>query len=314
MKCIKIMSAAFLFLSIFSCNKNTVEKPTNEPVIEPVRTEKTTQTVETTNNNETSPKTKAALPTTNVALHKVMTVTENLNLRQSEDKESAVLTVMAAGSKVKILYLGKGETIDGTYSNWVKVEVQPGSKDRDGKPIRIGTKGWCYGGYTENPEEPDNSTYDDVVDEKIDPEFEGNLYFFDLTINDSIDTVKEKLRQHGCEFEDGTDEEIGLTTIWNKDLSLIEKTDLDFMITFHEGELYGFTKWSLSLEEAQNICNFYGRDFDVTELKLNQGYTIKKGNWEVEIGNEGNMNTLRFFNPEAYEIIRKKYEALGREW
>ena len=30
---------------------------------------------------------------------------------------------------------------------WVKVEVQAGAKDRDGKPIKAGTVGWCYGGY-----------------------------------------------------------------------------------------------------------------------------------------------------------------------
>ena len=31
--------------------------------------------------------------------------------------------------------------------NWVKVEVQKNAKDRDGKPIKAGTVGWCYGGY-----------------------------------------------------------------------------------------------------------------------------------------------------------------------
>ena len=54
---------------------------------------------------------------------------------------------MSVGTKVKILELGKAETIDGINSNWVKVEVQNGAKDRDGKPIKAGTVGWCYGGY-----------------------------------------------------------------------------------------------------------------------------------------------------------------------
>ena len=56
---------------------------------------------------------------------------------------------MSAGTKVKILELGKAETIDGISSNWVKVEVQKGAKDRDGNPIKAGTVGWCYGGYLE---------------------------------------------------------------------------------------------------------------------------------------------------------------------
>ena len=83
----------------------------------------------------------------NVTLNKTMTVSENLKLRSGEATSTQVLTVMQAGTKVKILELGKAETIDGINSNWVKVEVQAGAKDRDGKPIKAGTVGWCYGGY-----------------------------------------------------------------------------------------------------------------------------------------------------------------------
>jgi len=54
---------------------------------------------------------------------------------------------MSAGTRVKILRLGKQATIDGITSNWVQVEVQTGAKDRDGKPIAAGTTGWCFGGY-----------------------------------------------------------------------------------------------------------------------------------------------------------------------
>ena len=86
-------------------------------------------------------------PTTNVSPNKTMTVSETLKLRSAEAKTSEVLTVMQTGTKVKILELGKAETIDGINSNWVKVEVQSGAKDREGKPIKAGTIGWCYGGY-----------------------------------------------------------------------------------------------------------------------------------------------------------------------
>ncbi len=84
---------------------------------------------------------------TNVAKNKTMLVNENLKLRSGEATSTQVLTVMSAGTKVKILELGKAETIDGISSNWVKVEVQKGAKDRDGNPIKAGTVGWCYGGY-----------------------------------------------------------------------------------------------------------------------------------------------------------------------
>lgn len=76
-----------------------------------------------------------------------MLVNENLKLRSGEASSTQVLVVMQAGTKVKILELGKAETIDGISSNWVKVEVQKGAKDREGKPIKSRTVGWCYGGY-----------------------------------------------------------------------------------------------------------------------------------------------------------------------
>lgn len=85
---------------------------------------------------------------TNVAPNKVMTVSENLKLRSAEATSSNVLTVMSAGTKVKVLELGKEETIDGINSNWVKVEVISG-KDRDGNKLKVGLSGWCYGGYLE---------------------------------------------------------------------------------------------------------------------------------------------------------------------
>lgn len=84
---------------------------------------------------------------TNASKNKIMLVNENLKLRSGEATSTQVLAVMQAGTKVKILELGKTETIDGISSNWVKVEVLPGAKDRDGKPIKAGTIGWCYGGY-----------------------------------------------------------------------------------------------------------------------------------------------------------------------
>lgn len=87
-------------------------------------------------------------PTTIVAQNKIMTVNENLKLRSGEATTTQVLTVMSAGTKVKILELGKEETIDGINSNWVKVEVISG-RDRDGKNIKKKTTGWCYGGYLE---------------------------------------------------------------------------------------------------------------------------------------------------------------------
>ena len=82
----------------------------------------------------------------NVGPNKTMTVRENLKLRSGEDTSTQVLAVMSAGAKVRILELGKAETIDGIPSNWVKVEIISGN-DRNGNKLKSGMTGWCYGGY-----------------------------------------------------------------------------------------------------------------------------------------------------------------------
>lgn len=86
---------------------------------------------------------------TNVAVNKEMTCGDNLRLRSEEATSSKVITTMQKGTQVKILKLGKAETIDGITSNWVQVEVLADAKDKDGKSIKAGIVGWCYGGYLE---------------------------------------------------------------------------------------------------------------------------------------------------------------------
>ena len=95
---------------------------------------------------DTSVRSGEAAAFSNVAPNKTMTVKENLKLRSGEATTTSVLAVMSAGTRVKILALGKQATIDGITSNWVQVEVQAGTKDRDGKAIDVGTVGWCFGG------------------------------------------------------------------------------------------------------------------------------------------------------------------------
>ena len=84
-----------------------------------------------------------------IPIDKIMTVKENLRLRSGEGTSSQVVTVLPTGSRVRIMEVGKAETIDGISSNWVLVESQSHTKDRDGKIIYAGTQGWCFGGYLE---------------------------------------------------------------------------------------------------------------------------------------------------------------------
>ena len=71
---------------------------------------------------------------------------ENLRLRAKEDISGEIITTMQAGTYVRILSLGKEETIDGITDNWVEVELQFGANDTEGKLIH-GEVGWCFGGY-----------------------------------------------------------------------------------------------------------------------------------------------------------------------
>ena len=84
-----------------------------------------------------------------VTLNEERLCKDNLRLRSEEAADSKVITTMQKGTKVKILKLGKEEVIDSINSNWVQVEVLKGGLDKDGKPIKTGTVGWCYGGYLE---------------------------------------------------------------------------------------------------------------------------------------------------------------------
>ena len=87
-----------------------------------------------------------AFAESNVQLNKEMYVKENLRLRSEESTSSSIVDVMRIGSKVKIIKLGKEETIDKINSNWVQIEILEG-KSKDGKTISKGIKGWCFGGY-----------------------------------------------------------------------------------------------------------------------------------------------------------------------
>ncbi len=88
----------------------------------------------------------SAFSETNVKVNKEMYVKENLRLRAQETTSSSIINVMRTGSKVKIIKLGKEETIDNIKSNWVQIEVLNG-QTREGETIDKGTKGWCFGGY-----------------------------------------------------------------------------------------------------------------------------------------------------------------------
>ena len=71
---------------------------------------------------------------------------DNLRLRETGSTSGKAITTMQAGTYVRILSLGKEETIDGITDNWVQVETQFGAKNLEGDFL-YGETGWCFGGY-----------------------------------------------------------------------------------------------------------------------------------------------------------------------
>ena len=71
---------------------------------------------------------------------------DNLRLRETGGTSGEIITTMQANTCVKILLLGREETIDGITDNWVEVETQFGANDTEEKLIQ-GEVGWCFGGY-----------------------------------------------------------------------------------------------------------------------------------------------------------------------
>ena len=72
---------------------------------------------------------------------------DNLRLRATGGTSGKAITTMQADTYVRILSLGKEETIDCMTDNWVQVEVQwDDSKDLECNKL-YGKTGWCFGGY-----------------------------------------------------------------------------------------------------------------------------------------------------------------------
>ncbi|MCR5614474.1 hypothetical protein [Treponema sp.] len=155
-----------------------------------------------------------------------------------------------------------------------------------------------------------NPMPEDIVYDLSDSDYDGDLYFFDLKIKDSIETVREKLTKQGYEFEEGYNNYLQLYKIWNKGMIPEERINMNFMFCFYKNKLYAFDKWSLSLEEAQKICNYHGGHFDVSLLKCTQYYKMQKSNWIICICNNGDLNILSIYDDVAASEVTGNYQTL----
>lgn len=85
---------------------------------------------------------------THITVGSKMRVWDNLRLRTEGNMDSDTITTMAVGTRLKILEVGKKDTIDGITSNWVKVCIADGWDIQD-KGLSLDLTGWCFGGYLE---------------------------------------------------------------------------------------------------------------------------------------------------------------------
>ncbi|MCH5147656.1 MAG: SH3 domain-containing protein, partial [Clostridiales bacterium] len=98
------------------------------------------------------------------AVGKTAAVTENLRLRTDDRTTAEVVATLAAGTRVKILAVGRGDTIDGIASNWVRVAVLGEARDKDGNAVAAGTEGWLFGGYLSEVESAESGSQSEEAD------------------------------------------------------------------------------------------------------------------------------------------------------
>ena len=103
------------------------------------------------------------------AVGKTAAVTENLRLRTDNRTTAEVVTTLATGTRVKVEATGRGDTIDGIASNWVRVAVLGGARDRDGNAVAAGTEGWLFGGYLSEVESAKSGSPSGETDAKKAP-------------------------------------------------------------------------------------------------------------------------------------------------
>ncbi|NLD48798.1 MAG: SH3 domain-containing protein [Clostridiaceae bacterium] len=85
--------------------------------------------------------------TETIIVGNTVTLIDNLRLRENDTLDSDVIHTLKKGSTVNIRSIGSQDVIDNIYSYWLQVEVQKNAKDKDGKFIKAGTLGYCFGGY-----------------------------------------------------------------------------------------------------------------------------------------------------------------------
>lgn len=101
---------------------------------------------------------ESAIPKPAPAVGKTAAVTENLRLRRDDDRTAEVVATLAAGTRVKVEAIGREDAIDGILSNWVRVSVLGGARDKDGNAVAAGTEGWLFGGYLSEAEDAESGS------------------------------------------------------------------------------------------------------------------------------------------------------------
>ena len=78
--------------------------------------------------------------------NKFYMTSDNLKIRSAEGTDSEVLYVLPKDTRVFVKEVGEEQEIDGQIALWANVVIEE-CTDLNGKKIKAGQTGWCFGGY-----------------------------------------------------------------------------------------------------------------------------------------------------------------------
>lgn len=78
--------------------------------------------------------------------NKFYMTSDNLKIRSAEGTDSEVLYVLPKDTRVFVKEVGKEQEIDGQIASWANVVIEE-CTDLNGKKIKAGQTGWCFGGF-----------------------------------------------------------------------------------------------------------------------------------------------------------------------
>lgn len=139
----------------------------------------------------------------------------------------------------------------------------------------------------------------------VEIEFEDkeNTFFCDIKLNDSIDTVKIKLKENSKEFLIGEHPK-GLIQIFSKTENRDEEK---YILYFYKNKLTQINRWNVSLDEILGY-NIFDKKFDFMKLRKFEQIEFKQNNFLYTFIKDGKDFTVSIVDLTYQEEISKLYD------